>query len=83
MYLGTIVALPVSGALCDGTFLGIKCNCVIRFVCECLPNACLTLKEGWPAVFYVFGALGVIWAVFWFAFAYSSPAVYGFTTVLG
>jgi len=28
---------------------------------------------GWPSVFYLFGTLGVIWCLFWFRFAYSSP----------
>ncbi|XP_054720122.1 putative inorganic phosphate cotransporter [Uloborus diversus] len=28
---------------------------------------------GWPSVFYVFGALGCVWFVFWIIFAYESP----------
>lgn len=32
-----------------------------------------TFLGGWPSVFYVFGALGVIWCLFWFHFAHSSP----------
>lgn len=39
---GTVVSLPISGLLCQSTFLG-----------------------GWPAVFYVFGVLGILWFVAW------------------
>jgi len=28
---------------------------------------------GWPTVFYLFGALGIIWGLFWHKLAYSSP----------
>jgi MFS family permease len=49
-YLGTIIAFPVSGLLCAGTFLG-----------------------GWPATFYVFGALGVLWCIWWHFTVYSHP----------
>ncbi|XP_076437789.1 sialin-like [Babylonia areolata] len=29
---------------------------------------------GWPSVFYVFGALGCVWFVFWMALVHDSPA---------
>ncbi|XP_030760226.1 vesicular glutamate transporter 1-like isoform X2 [Sitophilus oryzae] len=29
---------------------------------------------GWPLVFYIFGAFGVIWCVFWFFLGFESPA---------
>lgn len=29
---------------------------------------------GWPAVFYVFGAVGLVWCVFWHKLAYDQPA---------
>ena len=29
---------------------------------------------GWPSVFYVFGAVGLLWNVLWYFFAFSSPA---------
>ena len=29
---------------------------------------------GWPAVFYVFGAVGLVWCVLWRKFAYDQPA---------
>lgn len=48
--IGTVVAMPISGLLCDSTFLG-----------------------GWPAAFYVFGLVGVVWFVFWALLAYNSP----------
>ncbi|XP_076064319.1 putative inorganic phosphate cotransporter isoform X2 [Oratosquilla oratoria] len=48
---GTIVAMPISGYLCDSSWLG-----------------------GWPAVFYVFGTLGIIWFIFWVIFVYDKPS---------
>ncbi|EGD78838.1 hypothetical protein PTSG_01814 [Salpingoeca rosetta] len=50
-FLGTVVALPASGALADSNFLG-----------------------GWPSVFYVFGAIGCVWFVFWMLLIADSPA---------
>lgn len=35
---------------------------------------------GWPIVFYVFGALGIIWFVFWTVLCYSTPATHPFIT---
>lgn len=48
--IGTVVAMPVSGWLCDTDFLG-----------------------GWPSVFYVFGALGVLWGLAWFLLVSNHP----------
>lgn len=28
---------------------------------------------GWPAVFYIFGGLGIVWAWYWFKIVYNSP----------
>ncbi|XP_076045681.1 putative inorganic phosphate cotransporter [Oratosquilla oratoria] len=28
---------------------------------------------GWPSVFYIFGALGIVWGVFWYFLAYDLP----------
>lgn len=28
---------------------------------------------GWPSIFYVFGALGIVWTILWFIFASNSP----------
>lgn len=47
---GTVVAMPLSGILCDSAFLG-----------------------GWPAAFYVFGVIGVLWFIFWAALVHNSP----------
>lgn len=30
-------------------------------------------KLGWPVIFYLFGALGVIWFIFWIFLAFDSP----------
>lgn len=32
---------------------------------------------GWPSIFYIFGALGIVWFVLWIVFASESPAVHG------
>nr|XP_053629149.1 sialin-like [Cherax quadricarinatus] len=39
---GTVVSLPISGLLCQSSFL-----------------------KGWPAVFYLFGVLGLLWFFAW------------------
>ncbi|XP_068241398.1 sialin-like [Palaemon carinicauda] len=31
------------------------------------------LFGGWPSVFYLFGGLGLVWSVFWFALVYDRP----------
>ncbi|XP_037951748.1 putative inorganic phosphate cotransporter [Teleopsis dalmanni] len=31
-------------------------------------------SAGWPGIFYVSGAMGFVWALFWFLFAASTPA---------
>lgn len=31
---------------------------------------------GWPSVFYIFGALGVVWTICWWIFVYDSPATH-------
>ncbi|GFW06674.1 hypothetical protein TNCV_3287751 [Trichonephila clavipes] len=33
----------------------------------------ISASIGWPSVFYIFGALGVIWTVFWLLFVYETP----------
>ncbi|XP_059618259.1 sialin [Phlebotomus argentipes] len=34
----------------------------------------LDFLDGWPLAFYLFGALGVIWFIFWMYLVYNSPA---------
>ncbi|XP_065843595.1 sialin-like [Oscarella lobularis] len=53
--IGTVLAMPISGILCD---VGFKS-----------PPA----WSRWPSVFYVFGTLGLIWCILWFALVHSSP----------
>lgn len=48
--VGTVIAMPISGLLCQSNFLG-----------------------GWPAVFYVFGTLGVLWCVAWMLLIHNDP----------
>ncbi|KAG8179636.1 hypothetical protein JTE90_007366 [Oedothorax gibbosus] len=49
--IGTVLALPLSGLLCDS-------------------------PAGWPAVFYVFGALGCAWFVAWAALVHARPELH-------
>ncbi|XP_069162723.1 sialin isoform X3 [Procambarus clarkii] len=47
---GTVISLPISGLLCQSSFLG-----------------------GWPAVFYVFGVLGLLWFLLWMLLIHNTP----------
>lgn len=38
-----------------------------------LSSGWLVAHYGWPSVFYVFGALGIVWVVAWVALAYNDP----------
>lgn len=31
-------------------------------------------SAGWPGIFYISGSMGVVWAIFWYLFAASTPA---------
>ena len=31
-------------------------------------------RHGWPAIFYLFGAIGLVWAIFWFLRIYEQPS---------
>jgi MFS transporter, ACS family, solute carrier family 17 (sodium-dependent inorganic phosphate cotransporter), other len=33
----------------------------------------LVAKYGWPIVFYLFGAIGLVWSVLWYKVAYATP----------
>lgn len=35
-----------------------------------------TTTWGWPSIFYIFGGLGILWAVVWFALGANSPATH-------
>ena len=48
MFLGTIIALSLSGVIADGL--------------------------GWESIFYVFGALALLWFVLWIILIYDSPS---------
>ena len=43
--MGTLLGLPIAGALCSSNFLG-----------------------GWPSVYYIFGAVSILWSIPWFLF---------------
>jgi MFS family permease len=51
--LGTIIAMPVSGALASSPI-------------------------GWPSIFYIFGAVGILWVVLWFFLAADRPGTHKF-----
>nr|CAD7394674.1 unnamed protein product [Timema cristinae] len=60
---------PLMSSFCQlGTFLGnILCKPLSGFLCS---------KDGageWALVFYVFGAVGVLWYLLWYCFVYDSP----------
>ncbi|XP_045101821.1 putative inorganic phosphate cotransporter isoform X2 [Portunus trituberculatus] len=48
--VGTVISMPISGLLCQSSFLG-----------------------GWPSVFYLFGALGVLWCIAWMFLIHDDP----------
>ncbi len=33
-------------------------------------------QVGWEAIFYVFGALGIVWALAWFFLVFDAPAAH-------
>lgn len=35
---------------------------------------------GWPSVFYVFGALGIVWFILWCLLCYSDPESHPYIT---
>jgi ACS family sodium-dependent inorganic phosphate cotransporter len=43
----------------------INCMCYVGGVLALLISAPLAAYSGWPAVFYVFGAMGIVWSVSW------------------
>ena len=45
-----------------------------------LLSGVLVESLGWPSVFYVFGALGIIWYPFWFVYAYENPRDHPYMT---
>jgi hypothetical protein len=51
--VGTIIAMPVCGALASSSI-------------------------GWPSIFYVFGALGICWALLWVFLGADHPATHRF-----
>ncbi|KAL3886715.1 hypothetical protein ACJMK2_026693 [Sinanodonta woodiana] len=50
-YVGTVISLPLSGALADS-------------------------RAGWPAIFYVFGSIAVVWFLLWCFIVSESPAMH-------
>ena len=84
-YLGTAFAFPIAGMLIGA---GTKHNAITdsptlaptmapsshTLAPTCAPGEAKTYSDSWPNVFYVFGALGMVWCVLWFWLAASSPA---------
>ena len=61
--MGTVISMPVSGYLCD-VGDGLLFNNVHNFYVQYL---------GWESVFYVFGALGVVWFIAWIILTSDGP----------
>jgi MFS family permease len=56
-------------------YTGAQLGTVIAMaVCGALASSSI----GWPSIFYVFGALGILWAVFWFFLAADRPGTHKF-----
>lgn len=55
--------------LVSGSYLGLSlCMPIAGILCE------TPVAGGWPLVFYVFGALGILWYVPWLFLVYDTPA---------
>ncbi|CAG2165540.1 unnamed protein product [Oppiella nova] len=71
--IGSVVTLPLTGYLCDETFLGgwPAIFYVLGFIG-------ITFLGGWPAIFYVLGFIGIVWFILWTIFVYDSPDCHPF-----
>lgn len=56
----------VMGLLSSGSTVGTVLALII--------GSWLVSEYGWPSVFYAFGGLGLIWAIFWFWFVKNQPS---------
>ena len=65
-YRSIIVSIKKSGANL-GTCVGLL---VTGILCDS------DIAGGWPAVFYLFGIIGLLWCVVWYLFCYSSPGTH-------
>lgn len=65
-YRSAVISINKSGAAL-GTCVGML---VTGILCD------NNIAGGWPAVFYLFGIIGLFWSVVWFLFCYSSPATH-------
>ena len=70
MYLGTVFAFPISGMHPMGFI--VRCS-YVRYIGWLCGSSFL---GGWPAVFYVFGGVGILWCIAWTYFISSSPETY-------
>lgn len=43
-------------------------------LCALMTTGWIIDRFGWPAVFYLFGALGILWALAWYPFTHDRPA---------
>jgi MFS family permease len=62
--------MPVS-SICTGAQLG---TIIAMPVCGALASSSI----GWPSIFYIFGALGILWVVLWVFLAADRPSTHKF-----
>lgn len=82
-FLGTVVALPISGILAGSDFLrALPLPCLRRDFAGppfhrvnllALPSFFFA-TEGWPSVFYVFGIVACSWFVLWMWLVADTPS---------
>lgn len=62
----------IANAIYAGPVLGL-------FIGTIIPGVIMKYSGmGWPAVYYLFGAIGIVWFPFWVLFTYNSPADHPF-----
>ena len=65
-YLGTALAFPICGVVINAA----KDN--TTYV-DSKGVSHVGISTTWPSVFYIFGALGIVWCLLWFRFATATP----------
>ncbi|KAG0717620.1 putative inorganic phosphate cotransporter [Chionoecetes opilio] len=66
---GTVVSLPICGLLCQGGTIWHG-----GFAPHLRSAVSGVFLGGWPAVFYVFGVLGILWFVAWMVLIHNDPS---------
>ncbi|KAJ8980966.1 hypothetical protein NQ317_013420 [Molorchus minor] len=69
--LGRWTSTVGRGTAASVTFVGVSLGTVISMPVTGL--LCNSASVGWPAAYYVFGALGILWTIVWAIFGCNSP----------